>query len=184
MTTTPDDQTRAELERTRADLARVTAERDDLRAQLARLGAAVPGAQGDGADVMARAQQVLALPARFVPGETYRVGSRYGKIEQTPSGRWAACMCEDGGLLDWWGPMRRMTEADADSAQREGGRPPVRVRAKHADASGTSWWTTEPAVGRVAHGVARRVDRLRAIGNGQVPGVAARAFVELARRFG
>ena len=38
------------------------------------------------------------------------------------------------------------------------------------------WWQSEPAVGRVAHGVANRVDRLRAIGNGQVPLVAATAF--------
>lgn len=35
---------------------------------------------------------------------------------------------------------------------------------------------TEPAVGRVAHGVANRVDRLKAIGNGQVPQCAAVAF--------
>lgn len=38
------------------------------------------------------------------------------------------------------------------------------------------WWESEPAVGRVAHGVADRVDRLKAIGNGQVPIVAASAF--------
>ena len=38
------------------------------------------------------------------------------------------------------------------------------------------WWATEPDVGRVAHGVAARVDRLKAIGNGQVPAVAATAF--------
>jgi len=38
------------------------------------------------------------------------------------------------------------------------------------------WWATEPDVGRVAHGVAARVDRLKAIGNGQVPLVAATAF--------
>jgi DNA (cytosine-5)-methyltransferase 1 len=38
------------------------------------------------------------------------------------------------------------------------------------------WWATEPDVGRVAHGVAARVDRLRAIGNGQVPAVAALAW--------
>ena len=35
---------------------------------------------------------------------------------------------------------------------------------------------TEPAVGRVAHGVANRVDRLKAIGNGQVPQCAAVAW--------
>ena len=37
-------------------------------------------------------------------------------------------------------------------------------------------WGIEPGMGRVAHGVARRVDRLRAIGNGQVPSVAALAW--------
>jgi len=40
----------------------------------------------------------------------------------------------------------------------------------------TQWWTSEPNVGRVAHGVAARVDRLKAIGNGQVPAVAALAW--------
>jgi DNA (cytosine-5)-methyltransferase 1 len=40
-------------------------------------------------------------------------------------------------------------------------------------------WATEPQLGRVAHGVANRVDRLKAIGNGQVPAVAALAFTIL-----
>ncbi len=38
------------------------------------------------------------------------------------------------------------------------------------------WWATEPDLGRVAHGVAARVDRLRCLGNGQVPAVAALAW--------
>jgi DNA (cytosine-5)-methyltransferase 1 len=38
------------------------------------------------------------------------------------------------------------------------------------------WWQIEPDVGRVADGVAARVDRLKAIGNGQVPLCAATAF--------
>jgi len=38
------------------------------------------------------------------------------------------------------------------------------------------WWKTEPNVGRVADGVAARVDRLKAIGNGQVPLCAAEAW--------
>lgn len=41
------------------------------------------------------------------------------------------------------------------------------------------WWSAEPAVGRVAHGVANRVDRLRGLGNGQVPAVVALAWDEL-----
>jgi len=42
------------------------------------------------------------------------------------------------------------------------------------------WWVTEPNVGRVADGVAARVDRLKAIGNGQVPLCAATAWRLLA----
>lgn len=38
------------------------------------------------------------------------------------------------------------------------------------------WWTDEPDVGRVANGVANRVDRLKALGNGQVPLCAATAW--------
>jgi DNA (cytosine-5)-methyltransferase 1 len=34
------------------------------------------------------------------------------------------------------------------------------------------WWATEPDVGRVANGIPRRVDRLRALGNAVVPQVA------------
>lgn len=45
-------------------------------------------------------------------------------------------------------------------------------------------WLAEPDVGRVANGVAARVDRLKAIGNGQVPLVAATAFELLAAGFG
>ena len=40
----------------------------------------------------------------------------------------------------------------------------------------SGWWEAEPSVGRVANGVAFRRDRLKAIGNGQVPIVAATAW--------
>lgn len=42
--------------------------------------------------------------------------------------------------------------------------------------NGNQWWSVEPDVDRVANGLAFRVDRLKAIGNGQVPAVAARAW--------
>lgn len=56
---------------------------------------------------------------------------------------------------------------------------------------GCTWWRVDPAdargafesqLGRVAHGVANRVDRLKALGNGQVPLVAATAFELLKER--
>jgi DNA (cytosine-5)-methyltransferase 1 len=36
----------------------------------------------------------------------------------------------------------------------------------------TDWWSTEPDVGRVAHGIPARVDRLRGLGNAIVPQIA------------
>ena len=42
--------------------------------------------------------------------------------------------------------------------------------------SSSDFWATEPNVDRVADGVAARVDRLKAIGNGQVPLCAATAW--------
>lgn len=40
----------------------------------------------------------------------------------------------------------------------------------------SSWWETEPAVGRVVDGMADRSHRIKALGNGQVPLQAAVAF--------
>ena len=40
-------------------------------------------------------------------------------------------------------------------------------------------WATESPVGRMAHGVANRVDRIKALGNAQVPAVAALAWKTL-----
>ena len=49
--------------------------------------------------------------------------------------------------------------------------------------SRSRWWEVEPGLDRVADGMADRVDRLKAIGNGQVPIVAATAFTLLQQRF-
>lgn len=51
-----------------------------------------------------------------------------------------------------------------------------------AEIGAAEWWATEPDVGRVAHGVAARVDRLQALGNGQVPLCAAEAGRRLLAR--
>jgi DNA (cytosine-5)-methyltransferase 1 len=52
------------------------------------------------------------------------------------------------------------TEKPVDGCDRRGWGP------------GSSQWATEPDVGRVAHGVPARVDRLRALGNALVPQIA------------
>lgn len=74
--------------------------------------------------------------------------------------------------------------AHPDSARLEVWNGSERATPPFASAVVCDWWDAEPDVGRVAHGVANRVDRLRAIGNGQVPAVAAIAFRILADRLG
>lgn len=61
------------------------------------------------------------------------------------------------------------------------GRQPDRERSKSRGSS--SWWATEPDVGRVVHGLPYRVDRIRCLGNAQVPAVARLAFERLMGRF-
>lgn len=52
-------------------------------------------------------------------------------------------------------------------------------RRQHAIAGRSGWWPVEPNVGRVAHGIPKRVDRLAALGDAIVPQCAA----EVIRRF-
>jgi len=53
--------------------------------------------------------------------------------------------------------------------------------AEPAPSVGTGWWNTEPGLVRVVHGISNRVDRIRALGNGQVPRVAQLAWETLRR---
>lgn len=72
--------------------------------------------------------------------------------------------------------------ANSDNKRLQG----TRTKIETTRAFGSrAWWDADPAdedgafesqLGRVADGVANRVDRLKAIGNGQVPVVAATAF--------
>lgn len=64
----------------------------------------------------------------------------------------------------------------ADMSQRKGGRIPSGTQQEHPHIGRSSWWKDSSGIHRVDDGVAYRMDRLRAIGNGQVPIVAATAF--------
>ena len=55
-------------------------------------------------------------------------------------------------------------------------RVPSGRQKENSHSSLESWWEIEPDVGRVADGVAFRVDRIKAIGNGQVPAVVRKAW--------
>jgi DNA (cytosine-5)-methyltransferase 1 len=68
-----------------------------------------------------------------------------------------------------WNADRSREHADVSDPEHRGceGRNTQRDGASPTMPSG--WWSAEPAVGRVAHGVPRRVDRLRCLGNAVVP---------------
>jgi DNA (cytosine-5)-methyltransferase 1 len=50
------------------------------------------------------------------------------------------------------------------------------LRRTPSKSSRLRWWESEPSVGRVANGMANRLDRAKAIGNGQVPAVVRLAW--------
>jgi DNA (cytosine-5)-methyltransferase 1 len=61
--------------------------------------------------------------------------------------------------------------------ERQHGRPGESENAaRERQFTNKNWWEVEPPVGRVVNGLDRRVDRLKALGNGQVPIVAATAW--------
>jgi len=75
----------------------------------------------------------------------------------------------------WFGNFGKKM-ANTDSAHGKRNQCAERSVAKRTIIKQSSWWDIEPNVGRVADGVAARVDRLKAIGNGQVPFCAATAW--------
>jgi DNA (cytosine-5)-methyltransferase 1 len=68
---------------------------------------------------------------------------------------------------------------NTNSTQRQGNQRAIGVGTQYTNLGSSSWWEVEPDVGRVADGVAARVDRLKSIGNGQVPAVARAAWESL-----
>ena len=64
---------------------------------------------------------------------------------------------------------RGLRGVSTDTGQVREQRDYARGKESHA---GRQWWATEPYVGRVAHGISSRVDRLRGLGNAVVPQVA------------
>jgi DNA (cytosine-5)-methyltransferase 1 len=91
---------------------------------------------------------------------------------------------------DWWQPNSQKNEKLANSrCKSERANKGLRFKSQITVGENTSivcgkvskhgtsdFWAIEPNVGRVADGVAARVDRLKAIGNGQVPLCAATAW--------
>ena len=101
---------------------------------------------------------------------------RIGDVGETGEGL-RGISCNDGA-----GRPVKENEALANSSferlenvgQKIGGKTPGSENGVLRDSG--HWWAIEPNVGRVAYGMASRVDRLKAIGNGQVPAVVKRIW--------
>jgi DNA (cytosine-5)-methyltransferase 1 len=94
----------------------------------------------------------------------------------------AYASCEPGGVRlqprqegDETGRGSEILHTSGQDVEERRGNQSIREPAK------TGWWDVEPGVGRVVDGMAHRVDRLKAIGNGQVPAVVG-LFWEIMNR--
>jgi DNA (cytosine-5)-methyltransferase 1 len=75
----------------------------------------------------------------------------------------------------------QLCNSDSKDVERQW-KKSIGVEQKLGNFGSSSWWEIEPNMGRVADGVAARMDRLKAIGNGQVPLCAATAWKLLKER--
>ena len=90
--------------------------------------------------------------------------NRYRERSQGESGR--NCSVE--------GEIPNSSKHRIQSKSSEAGKPSQWINS--SGIGNPEWWAVEPNVGRVVNGMASRVDRLKAIGNGQVPLCAATAW--------
>ena len=72
--------------------------------------------------------------------------------------------------------------SNTDSTRLEKQRKRKRKEQEQRTIECGGWWSTEPDIRRVVNGFPSWVDRLKALGNAQVPAVAALAFIILSRR--
>jgi len=82
--------------------------------------------------------------------------------------------------VEWDGTTQQM--ADIWNSKHQGNRwveTSTHSGKEKRNVHNSQWWEVEPKLGRVADGVAYRMDRLEAIGNGQVPAVVAEAWKRL-----
>ena len=133
----------------------------------------VLGADDVGAPHRRKRMWILAYPnSKYVS---------WGIVGESKTERWEQPGKEPIGLC--CNGVRKVEMADTDHVRNrrrnrslEYSKEELQEHRRGQTYGGMELWGAEPSVGRVADGVAHRVDRLKAIGNGQVPAVAAEAF--------
>jgi DNA (cytosine-5)-methyltransferase 1 len=119
---------------------------------------------GDASKILAHAAQLHSN------GSNDHAGISMGRkqIPEFGNSGWEKCVANASSIGQ---PRQKQSWFSGDPAEKREG------ETDHAFAERCrNIWGVEPGMDRVAHGVAGRVDRLRAIGNGQVPIVAATAW--------
>lgn len=96
-------------------------------------------------------------------------GSLQERAGERPVGEGGTPVADAKSQQDWW--------LQSSGFRPDAGASGCGMRTKPR--SNDSWWEAEPNVGRVAHGIPKRVDRLRALGNAVVPAQAREAFERL-----
>ncbi len=133
-----------------------------------------PGRREDGAGKFRR-QTDIASNSDGIDGDDGRHGTspicrKQRRPAELPRGQKAVAIARSGADQ----PKFEGEEIDGTDTRRSPG-----------GTCGSSWWSVEPDVGRVAHGVPSWVDRLKGLGNAIVPQIAeiiGRLIVESHRR--
>lgn len=128
---------------------------------------ALADANGDGCGRLLRQAGQRADIAKFGEDtDRQGIGDRRRRAPREKNVADAEGICERSGLC----PNKQNYEK-----REQAGRG--RSRDGRSKRNGSDdWWEIEPRLGRVAHGVAARLDRLEAIGLGQVPRVVAEVW--------
>ena len=115
-------------------------------------------------DVAVNAEMAVA-PESVSDADGARSQGRVGAVVCERPGEWTA-RTSSPSVADPAGGGR--TEGHSHAGGRSEG---TRASQEWSRPSDGSWWLSEPDVGRVAHGVPARVDRLRSLGNAVVPAI-------------
>jgi len=92
-------------------------------------------------------------------------GGQDGRGSKERAGKGQECRSGSGGEASAY--------ANSEGLEKRQGQDAIETRQDGRPELGRSeWWAVEPDVGRVAHGIPARVDRLRGLGNAVVPQVA------------
>jgi len=117
-----------------------------------------------------RGDRSSTLPRERWPWLEHRSGSERQLVGQ-PEETMANTSSERLQGSEWLGENQRKNSAGQTSADGS-----ASERGDDCGGQGSDIWNFEPNVGRMAHGITDRVDRLRLLGNGVVPQTAAKAW--------